>query len=33
LKVKLHPAVWYKVIKKSQNSRNQGFFYNFCLLI
>jgi hypothetical protein len=23
----------YKVIKKSQNSRNQGYSYNFCLMI
>jgi hypothetical protein len=31
LKVHLHHSSRIKVIKKSQNSRSQGFSYNFCL--
>jgi hypothetical protein len=33
LKVHLHHFSKIKVKKKSQNSRNQGFAYYFCLMI
>jgi hypothetical protein len=33
LKVHLHHFSKIKVIKKSQNRRNQGVFYYFCLMI
>jgi hypothetical protein len=33
LKVHLHHSSQIKIMKKSQNSRNQGFSYYFCLMM